>query len=58
MTDQKNPRVFEAAKWLATTPDHMKPHPLIPELKKRFAITTFEATQAATEARLIRARSD
>lgn len=58
MTEQSNPRVIEAARWLATTPDHLKPHPLIPELKKRFAITTFEATQAATEARLIRARSN
>ncbi len=55
---EHNPRVTEAATWLATTPDHLKPHPLIPELKKRFAITTFEATQAATEARLIRARSN
>lgn len=55
---ENNPRVTEAAKWLATTPDHLKPHPLVPELKKRFAITTLEATQAATEARLIRARSN
>lgn len=58
MTEQSNPRVTEAAKWLATTPDHLKPHLLVPELKKRFAITTLEATQAATEARLIRARSN
>lgn len=53
-----NPRVVEAAQWLATTPDHLKPHPVIQELRQRFALTTFEATQAATEARLIRARSN
>lgn len=35
MSENGNPRVTEAAKWLATTPDHLKPHPLIPELKKR-----------------------
>ncbi len=58
MTEQTNPCVTEAAKWLATTPDHLKPHPLVPELKKRFAITTLEATQATAEARLIQARSN
>ena len=51
MTEQSNPRVTEAAKWLATTPDHLKPHPVVQELRQRFAL-------AATEARLIRARSN
>lgn len=58
MTEQSNPRVVEAAQWLATTPDHLKPHPVIQELRKRFALTALEASLAATEARLIRARSN
>lgn len=58
MTEQTNPRVTEAAKWLATTPDHLKPHPVIQELRQRFALTALEASLAATEARLIRARSN
>ena len=57
MTNQSNPRVTEAATWLATMPDHHKPRPIIPELMKLFDLTALEAGQAATEARLIRARS-
>ncbi|MEN5278184.1 hypothetical protein ABE527_14685 [Brucella sp. TWI432] len=52
-----NPRVVEAAQWLATTPDHEKPHPVMEGLRQRFGLTVLEASQAATEARLIRARS-
>ena len=55
---ENNPRVTEAARWLATTPDHLKPHPVIQELRQRFALTALEASLAATEARLIRARSN
>lgn len=58
MTEQSNPRVTEAAQWLATTPDHLKPHPVIQELRQRFALTALEASLAATEARFIRARSN
>lgn len=58
MSENGNPRVTEAARWLATTPDHLKPHPVIQELRKRFALTALEASLAATEARLIRARSN
>ncbi|WP_217678447.1 hypothetical protein [Falsochrobactrum tianjinense] len=52
-----NPRVIEAARWLATTPDSEKPHPVIEGLRQRFGLTVLEASQAATEARLIRARA-
>lgn len=58
MTTQQNPRVIEAAQWLATTPDSEKPHPVMEGLRQRFGLTILEATQAATEARLIRARSN
>lgn len=57
MTNSTNPRVTEAATWLATTPDSEKPHPVMEGLRQRFGLTVLEASQAATEARLIRARS-
>ncbi|WP_181394291.1 hypothetical protein [Ochrobactrum sp. POC9] len=58
MTDQNNPRVAEAAAWLATIPEHHKPRPIIPELVKLFGLTMLEATEAAAESELIRARSN
>ncbi len=58
MTEQTNPRVLEAAQWLAVTPDKEKPHPVLEGLRQRFGLTVLEASQAATEARLIRARSN
>ncbi|WP_265975774.1 hypothetical protein [Brucella intermedia] len=58
MTDNQNPRVIEAARWLATIPEHHKPRPVIPELMKLFNLTALEAGHAATEARLIRARAN
>lgn len=58
MTDRlQNPRVIEAALWLATTPDSEKPHPLIPELRQRFGLTAMEACAAIAETNLIRARA-
>ncbi len=57
MTESNHSRVTEAATWLATIPEHHKPRPVIPELMKLFNLTALEAGQAATEARLIRARA-
>ncbi|MGB3348286.1 MAG: hypothetical protein WBA85_05925 [Brucella anthropi] len=57
MTEQQNPRVVEAACWLALTPDRDKPHPVIPALRQRFGLTLLEATYAAAESVLIRARA-
>ncbi len=57
MTNPKNPRVIEAATWLATTPDHSRPRPIIPELRQRFGLTVLEATEAAAESVLIQARA-
>lgn len=57
MTKQKNPRVIEAATWLATIPEHHKPRQIIPELVKLFDLTMLEATEAAAESVLIRARA-
>ncbi|WP_192798492.1 hypothetical protein [Brucella intermedia] len=57
MTEQQNPRVIEAARWLALTPDRDKPHPIIPALRQRFGLTLLEATYAAAESVLIRARA-
>lgn len=56
MIDQKNPRVIEAATWLAKTPDRDRPYPIIPALRQRFSLTMLEATEAAAESVLIKAR--
>ncbi|MBB4094088.1 hypothetical protein HGG72_05535 [Ochrobactrum pecoris] len=58
MTEQTNPRVTEAARWLATTPTDQKPHPIIPALRRRFGLTMLEATLAAAESVLIQARAN
>jgi len=58
MTTRETSEVKQAAVWLATTPDSMKPHPIIPHLRRRFALTALEASQAIVEARLIRARAN
>lgn len=58
MTEQSNPRVTEAAKWLATTPERDRPHPIIPTLRQRFGLTMLEATEAAAESVLIKARAN
>ncbi|WP_049760848.1 hypothetical protein [Brucella microti] len=58
MTDAtQNPCVLAAARWLAQTPDHEKPHPIIPAMRQRFGLTALEAAQAAADAALIRARA-
>lgn len=49
--------VQEAARWLATTPDHMKPHPVVPALRARFGLSAKEACEAITQACLIRGRA-
>lgn len=53
-----NPRVIAAARWLATTPDSEKPHPVIEGLRQRFGLTVLEATLAAAESVLIQARAN
>lgn len=49
--------VLEAARWLATTPDNKRPHPIIPHLTKTYGVTAKEAADAIREANLIRARA-
>lgn len=58
MTTEHNPRVIEAARWLATTPERDRPHPIIPTLRQRFGLTMLEATLAAAESVLIQARAN
>ncbi|WP_367715136.1 hypothetical protein AB2N04_14640 [Nitratireductor sp. GISD-1A_MAKvit] len=58
ITDHEHTEAIrEAALWLATTPDHMKPHPIVPELQKRFGLSAREACAAVAEACLIRGRA-
>lgn len=49
--------VLEAARWLATTPDSKRPHPIIPHLRKTYGLSPKEAAEAIREANLIRARA-
>lgn len=44
-----------AANWLAS--EKSPPHPVIPELRKRFRLSAVEAVRAIREANLIRARA-
>lgn len=53
-----NEAVLKAARWLATTPESQRPHPIIPHLVKTFGITSGEAVVAIREANLIRARAN
>lgn len=48
---------IEAATWLASRPFHQRPHPIVPQLRKLFGLTTTEACAAIREANLRHARS-
>ena len=54
---QSNPRISEAAQFLATTPPIERPKPLLPALKAMFNLSLVEAVESIRESRLIRARS-
>jgi len=58
MTEQYNSSILEAARWLATTPERDRPHPIIPALRRRFGLTVLEATLAAAESVLIQVRAN
>jgi hypothetical protein len=49
--------IEEAARWLATTPRHQRPRPIVPSLRQRFGLSAAEACEAIREARLIAARA-
>ena len=49
--------VDEAAAWLAARPQHQRPHPIVPELRKLFGLSAAEACQAIRDANLIKARA-
>ncbi|WP_170990140.1 hypothetical protein [Aquamicrobium sp. LC103] len=49
--------IQKAARWLATTPDDRKPHPLMPYLRREFGLSPSQAVEAIREANLIRARA-
>jgi len=48
--------VDEAARWLATTPPHLRGGAVVPQLRRRFGLTPEQACEAIREARLIQAR--
>lgn len=52
-----NTAVAQAASWLATTPNHAKPHPVIPHLRRTYNLSAKEAVAAIQKANLIKARA-
>lgn len=50
-------RIDLAARFLALTPPHARPTPLVPALKAMFDLTSSEAAEAIAESHLIRARA-
>jgi hypothetical protein len=50
--------IGQAAQFLATTPVHERPRPIVPALKARFGLSALGACQAIRESRLILARAD
>lgn len=54
---ERTTRTTEAAAWLAARPPHRRPHPIVPELRKLFELTTAEACTAIREANLRHARA-
>jgi hypothetical protein len=49
--------VSAAAQWLATTPQALRPRPIVPALRERFGLTTVEACAAVREANLRHTRA-
>jgi hypothetical protein len=49
--------IGEAAQFLATTPLHERPKPLVPALKTKFGLSALGTCQAIRESRSIRART-
>lgn len=56
MTDH-SASVTKAAQWLATTPRHQHPQPIIPHLQREFGLSAKQACEAIREANLIKARA-
>lgn len=54
---QHSAAIDEAARWLATSLPTERPGPVIVELRRRFGLTSLQATEACREANLIRARA-
>ncbi|RWC12354.1 MAG: hypothetical protein EOS52_19120 [Mesorhizobium sp.] len=53
---QDNPKIDEAATWLAHTPRRQRDRPAVPLLRQTFGLTAQEACQAIAAANLILAR--
>lgn len=49
--------IEEAARWLAITPPHARPRPLVPAMREMFGLSPVEACMAIRESHLIRARA-
>lgn len=54
---QHSAAIDEAALWLATSSPSERSGPVIPELRRRFGLSSLQACEATKEAALIRARA-
>lgn len=52
-----NPQIDECARYLATTPPHARPTPLVPHLRDMFGLTSVECCEAIRQSHLIIARA-
>ncbi|MGB3831202.1 MAG: hypothetical protein WA975_04980 [Mesorhizobium sp.] len=49
--------ILDAARWLSTTPQRQRPHPIIPHLQKTYGLSAKEACDAIRKAHEIAARA-
>jgi len=49
--------ILQAARWLSTTPQRQRPHPIIPHLQKVFGLSAKEAVEAIRKAHEIAGRA-
>lgn len=54
LSHEHSAAVDEAARWLATTPPHLRGGAVVPQLRKRFGLTPEQACEAIREANLRR----
>jgi len=50
--------VSAAAAWLASTPWHLRPRPIVPALRRRFGLSVYEAIEAIRAATLRGGRAE
>lgn len=57
LDEEHNPRIDEAAAWLASTPRRQRDRPTVPLLRGQFGLSASEACRAIAAANMILARA-